>query len=393
MPERFVTAVMSILVACGVPEPNGGDGREAEGPALTGPRSVASLWGEVPLNAIVTVQPARVVSPPTVLDEVVFVQDPAYGHGLAVRRRGHVPGWPPPIGTVVRLTGLLEGPRNAPTLWIEGDNAWSPTGVEPQAPRFFEDPPMPRAWTLVTFRGVQVLTDPDPAGRALTTLAREIDGRFGVALPGFQDEGDLSGIVQDDGAVAPRFRTDWTGEVGPSEPRARSVRDLLLGDGLVGMTARVTGVQATPWSSDRRWTVLQDPLSGIGLFVDTEGWAIDRTTVPGDALAWTVQVGVVNGQVQLRAWTDPERVGTQSVTVADLWRHGAIVTDLLDGFGPVDATGERAVGEDLLLDDRFIDLGGLPDPAVLRGVVDDARGTRRLVVLDAWAPGDTGDTR
>jgi len=199
----------------------------------------------------------------------------------------------------------------------------------------------------------------------------------------------LAGVVQDDGAIAPRFRADWTGDVGPSTPRQRSVRDLLLGDGVVGMTARVTGVQATPWSRDGRWTVLQDPLSGLGLFVDTEGRDVDRTTTVGSRLVWTVQVGVINGQVQLRAWQDASVSGHQAVTEAGQWRHGALVTDLVDGITAPDARGERAVGEDLILDDRFMDLSEVPDPAVVRGVVDDARGTRRLAVLQAWSPGDT----
>ncbi len=380
--------VMGAAMGCAPMSP----GEEPRGGGVEGSAvSVATLWGSEPLNRVVVVRDARVVSGPTVDEGIVFVQDAEHGHGLAVRRRGHVPDWPPPVGTVVRLSGLFVGPRATPTLWIEGASSVTVLDTPRQAPIRFVDPPLPRAWALVRFDGVRVLGDPDPSGRTAVSVGREIDGRFGVALPGFDAEGDLSGVVMADGAIAPRFAADWTGDAGQETVPARSVRDLLLGDGRVGETIDLTGVQATPWSIGGRWVVLQDPASGVGLFVDTEAWSARRDTVPGDRLTWRVQVGVVGGQAQLRAWEEPRVVGQAVVTEGPSVRHGALWTERIEGIGPSDAAGERAVGEAFVLDDRFLALDDLPDPAWIRSVIDSSRAQPRRVVLEAW-PAEEGDT-
>lgn len=353
---------------------------EAEGDGMV---SVATLWGVGRLLSDVVVREATVISPPSIGDGTVWVQDPEWGHGLAVRRAGHVPEWPPPMGARVRLAGFLGGTRAAPVLWVEGRRGVGVLDEGPTPPRVFDSPSAPLAWTLTRWEGLRVLADPDPAGRALLSIDRELDGRFGVALPGFGSEGDLVGIVMEDGAVAPTTNQDWTGPVGPSAPLERTVRQLLLGEGDLGMTARLHGVQATPWSEGGRWTVVQDPASGVGLFVDAEAWGVSTRSKPGDEVRWVVQVTVLGRQILLRTWHDPEVVGESEVTEAQNPRHGALWVDQVAGVQDPDRFGHRLTSSGLLLDSRFMDLADLPDPAWVRGVLDLSREPPRMAVIEA----------
>lgn len=380
MTTRFVTGFAGWLLSAGCAPPPDGGAEDSDLVLAPSRWTVASLRVDAPIGELVRVAPALVVSPPTPGEDLLFLQDPVTGDGAVLGRSGHVPGWPPPVGTRLDVRARFVGPRLAPVLWVDGSGL-TPLGAG--APILASvDAPL----NLVT-RAFEITGGADPSARASTADDLGMDGVFGVPLPGWGATGAVTGVVLADGAIAPRSAEDIALDVpGLAGPEPVGVDDVRQGSVPAGYPVVVEGVQAAPWSRDGRWTVVQDA-TGRGLWVDAEGWAFPRDTLPGQAVRWTGAVAAGPGHPVLRVWSPAEPLGGVAVVVRDpTGRVGDVLqTDAL-GLGPPDPRGERTDSQGRVFDDRFVDLSSAPADLRVTGIVvgDGVSGTRLAVVaIDA----------
>lgn len=335
---------------------------EVESTALT----VADLWdGAAAVGDTVVVAPLVVTSPRTADGTAFTVADPAGGSrsGLLVRLAAVIEDWPPPVGTAVALDVVVDasGPPEV-RMFSESDGARLGTGVLPAPATGGED----LAHALVAMRGVTVTSAPDPAGNADADGAWDVGGRFGVS-PGWNRSGDLVGVLLGD-RVCARTTADWSGDLAGDPPVDADLAGLSdLPDG-TPVAVRDLAL-ATPWSRDGRQAVLQDA-DGRGVWVDGEAWGLSALVATGARGAWTGEVRHRDEGLVLRVWDVPDVRGAREARVGTALEDGAVVAVSASGIGPPDALGERPTDGGIVLDDRFVPLDGLPDPADLVGAVD-----------------------
>lgn len=347
-----------------------------EGP--TNVRSVGELYAAGAVPGQYVVQPLVVMSGPTADGLRTYVQDPATGQGLEVRLGGYVPSWPPAVGTQVSLRAYVQGQ----VAFIDGEA--DVTVVDQGVPLVVADAPDdPRAFQLVRYQDVGVVTDPDPAGRADLDIGLSLDGRFGTALPFRGNRGTLTAVVTEDQGLALRDTSDWQGSWEPGVVLDITLRDLLAGRVALGATVRLSASMATPWSLDGQTTLLQAP-GGLGIWLEREGFEHPQAS-KNEAGLWTGQVRWRGGAWYVRSWWPVEIVGRTPTLRAEGLAHGVVVDLEVSGLGPVDAYGDRTTEQGWVLDGRFMALDDLPDPVVVRAAVDGTLGQVRLAVFTTVA--------
>ncbi|MEZ4240808.1 MAG: hypothetical protein R3F59_32565 [Myxococcota bacterium] len=337
------------------------------------PRPVADLWGgEVSVGARVTVGPLVVTSPRDIDLAAFFAAAPEGGprSGVRVVLGPAIDDWPLPVGTGFTATGTLVQ-RRPPVLWITAaadlaalDVEAPDVPVEPVVPAVLEGPDDDLRYALCVAPALTVTSTPDPLGHADSTVV-PLAARFGL-VPGYAREGDLTGILGDDGRLSARSADDWTGDLLGDLPFEGL--PLWKVDGVREGTPLVLDdlVLATPWSRDLRWAVVQDA-EGRGLWVDQEGWSVWQRVAPTQVGRWTVEVRYDEIGVYLRTWIAPKVRGTRPVAVQTHRDEGAMVYFGGGDLGPPDAYGVRTAGV-LTLDDRFVDLSELPEGSAVAGI-------------------------
>jgi len=239
-----------------------------------------------------------------------------------------------------------------------------------------EDPAL--NFALVQAVDVRITSDVDPTGRAdATGLGFAMD--FGVSPPGYNREGEATGILRE-GRLSLRQPSDWTGDPVGDPPVSTTVEAIRGGEVAEGTPVVLDEmVQIAPWSRGGQWTVIQEA-SGAGLWVDAEAWGVSGAE--GDQGTWVGEVRDVNGGLRLRTWTDPTVFGAASPLDGD-GDDGDRVRASLVGLDGPDAYGEwHANG--WIVDDRFLSLDDLEDGSEVLGVVrdDGTSDAPRLAVTD-----------
>lgn len=357
---RLVVVAMG-LVAC---EATTAPPDEVE--VADGPRTLDDVIADPPAyGASVLIGPLRITSPSTTGSGFVYAQDPVSGAGIQVRR-GALDGWPPAVGSDVTLRLAWAGTPEVPVAWLaSNDNV---VDVAPGGPLIVvESPESPAAYTLARYPVVRVTSMPDPVGRADTDLGRPLRDAFGTGLPAWTSEGALTALVLEDGALALRGPEDWAGGWADPAPLETDVATIRAGALSAGTWVRLAATQATPWTPEGRYVVVQDEL-GRGLWVDAEGFGIDHG-VPGEVGTWTAEVRFDGDVPYLRSWWLAEVTGSAPVVASTVPEDGAILDLLFQTLGPTDAFGERVAGDGTVLDDRFGVIDALSPPVSVRGAL------------------------
>lgn len=371
------THALLFLVACAAPQ------ADKPAPGAVAVRSIDDVRREVP-DAIVTVGPAVVVSGESLDGVRTYVQDPVSGRGLEVRRGGLLRAWPPPVGTEVELSLLVSGSEDAPVGWLASDRDVRVRGAgRTLVERSGSDPVA--SFDLVRLAEVELEAATDGLGRAPLSVGRELDPRLLRLELGRGARGALRGVITEEGGLAPRFGEDWEprapGE-GVLQVTAAAVR---AGDVPVGARVRLEAVQATPWSADGRWSVLQDPGSDAGLWVDAEG-VLDGEGEEGTLRTWEGLLGAADGEPVLRLEALGPPGGAREVVLGEVLVDGAVVAWTVAGLGPVGGDGRRRAGPGWWLDPRLGPIDTLPDPVRLRAAVREEGDELLLAVIGAEVP-------
>lgn len=307
--------------------------------------SIADLWDGVASSGAHVSVPARVTSPRTADDESFYVQDPAGGPGLRVGLRGDFPTLPPSIGTEIEVGGIFTLDEDGPAVLVDAleDVVVSDVVSEPVIAEW------PEAPGLGLVRAAVVITSPpDPLFEASTDQF-PLDGSFRTPVPAWHSRAFVIGVWVG-AALAPRTVADWAVTAAGEAPLEVPLSDIGgLGD---GAWVRVRGAQATPWSTDGRFVLVQDE-SGHGSWVDTEAFAVARTSVPGDLL----EIVAETRERTLRCWTTPEIVGTAAVIVIGDGVDGTLATGTLTPAGDPDAWGAVPSLEGPRIGHRFVEPG------------------------------------
>lgn len=343
-----------------------------------GPRTLDDVLADPPAyGASVLVGPLRITSPSSTGSGHVYAQDPVSGAGIQLRR-GALDGWPPAVGTDVTLRLAWAGTPQVPVAWLPSmDNV---VDAAPGGPLVIaEAPESPAAYTLARYPQVRVTSMPDPVGRADTDLGRPLRDAFGAGLPALTSEGELTALVLEDGALALRDPEDWAGTWAAPSPLASDVATIRAGALSAGTWVRLNGTQATPWTPEGRYVVVQDE-AGRGLWVDAEGFGVDDGT-PGEVGAWTAEVRYEGDVPYLRSWWPVDVTGEASVVTATTPEDGAILDLVFQALGPTDAFGERVAGDGTVLDDRFGAIDALLPPVSVRGALLVRGDAIRVAVL------------
>ena len=337
------------------------------------------LWagerGGVVLGGVV------VSSPRTVDDRAFYVQRPEGGPFSAVRiaLQGVLEDLPPPIGTPVLLAGQVRDGVDGPELVVASEEGL----------RIVEESPEPVVpWTgaltpalaqsVVSMGEVTITSSVDPLGHADTDGPVGAGGAFGIT-PGFGRQGQLVGVLGG-GRISLRDAEAWGGSLRGDPARPMPIEAARVQpEGTPVVLDAV--VQATPWDRSRRQVVVQDA-QGRGLWVDTEGFDVASASAEGDVGTWEGEIRRDAEGVKLRVWLPPTVSGQGSVRRGREARDGAVVTRTVSGLQPVDALGEVVTAEGLVLDDRFVELSAMPDPAVIVAAIRGDGDTVRHAVLD-----------
>lgn len=348
------------------------------------PLRISDLWeGAVDLGGVATVEEVVVISGRTVDGTRFFAQDAGGGlrSGLRVEMSDPMPFWPPPVGSVVTLKGPIWLYDGAPTLFLEkvSNAAWPGEEIEPVATAWSDEPLLTHS--LVEGAGA-VISTADPGGRVELDDGTWLRGDFGLGAPDYGASGEFTAVAAPDHEVMLRDLDDWTGSWEPSDPVDVSIADLQTGQLLDGSKVRVRGVLvATDWSSDGRWTLVQE-VGGEGLWIDTEAFGTPAAS-PGEVGDFTGEVRSDGDGLRLRVWDPPIMRQSGTPSYGDELRDGQLGWWLAQGIGAADASGDRRTVDGWVLDNRFTDLGPLPDPALIRAVVQvTAAQDIRLAVLD-----------
>jgi hypothetical protein len=343
-----------------------------------GPRTLDDVLADPPAyGASVLVGPLRITSPSSAGSGHVYAQDPVSGAGIQVRR-GALDGWPPRMGADVTLRLAWAGTPEVPVAWLASmDNI---VDEAPGGPLVVADAPeAPAAYTLARYPVVRVTSMPDPVGRADTDLGRPLRDAFGVGLPSWTSEGALTALVLEDGSLALRSGEDWAGAWADPAPIASDVATIRAGALSAGTWVSLAVTQATPWTPDHRYVVVQDEV-GHGLWVDAEGFG-GEVGAPGEVGTWTAEVRYDGEVPYLRSWWPAEVSGSMPVVTATVPEDGAILDLVFQALGSPDPFGERVAGDGTVLDDRFGAIDALSPPVSVRGALLVRGDAVRVAVL------------
>ncbi|NCG20003.1 MAG: hypothetical protein GWP91_13430 [Rhodobacterales bacterium] len=345
------------------------------------PVTVAQLWDGVHNNGlVVTLDDLMITSPKTWNGRSFFAQTTAGGpqSGIRIELDGNLSGWPPPVGTPVSLRGQIWLFDEGPSLFLsKQDNA--EILEEPATPTvtpWTDDPELVYALVQVELGGT---TAPDPAGLAQTDLDLQLRRLFDVNTPGIDQHGVATGIALYENGLGLRSPADWSGDFENAPPIDVSVTDLVdLPD---GSWVRITNLtQATPWSLDGRYAVLQDSV-GNGLWVDTEGWSSAHTLL-GDRGDWIGEVRTDGEGLRLRTWLPPTINGQGDVFQVVGTKVGDRIALHLTDLSEPDLQGYRSSAEGWRIDGRFTPIESLPSDVMVVGVI---RSSNLLAVTETTA--------
>lgn len=362
-----------LLAACQV-----GSGPADDPPAAPERTDLAAVVASSPqVGAVRTIDPLRVVTPPSPIDGAVVAQDPVTGQGVLVQVGARVTGWPPALHQEIAVSAVwLNG--SPPTIGLHATTSLLARRAV-QAPVVTPFDGTQPAWTLVEAVGVRVASSVDPLGRADTEPALGLEDRFGVGLPGYGAEGDLRAVVGSDGRLWPADAASWVELSPPIEAREVTIAEL-RGTGLrPGTPVQVVARAVTPFSEDGRWLLLQDE-AGDGIWVDAAGYGPWR--LPTGLARWDAELRFVSGAAVLRAWGEPANLGgdARRIVAPDISPVDGRVVRLRPGPSAApDAWGDRLTDAGFLLDDRYVNL--VEVPAVVVGAWMVRGNEARLVVL------------
>ena len=353
------------------------------------PLRIADLWaGAIDQGNIATVENVVVISGRTADASHFYAQDAGGGpqSGLRLALSDPMPFWPPEIGAVVTLKGPVWLYDGAPTLFLEkvSNALWTGERVEPTASPWDGDPALTHS--LVEGSG-SIVSAADPSGRAQLDDGTWLQGDFGLGAPDYGASGDYLGVAAPDRGLLLRRTEDWSGSWEPTEPEVVSLTDLRGGLYPDGAKVRITGVLvATEWSLDGRWSLAQD-LAGEGVWLDSEGFGTP-VAKPGDVGDITGELRSDGVGLRLRVWDPPTMRQSGTAFRSDELRDGQLGQWRFEGIGPADPSGDRRTVDGVLLDNRYADLGDLPDPVLVEGAVQVAEDGTLRVAVQSWTPAD-----
>jgi hypothetical protein len=337
----------------------------ADEPGAPGSIRIADLWENQDYDGLwVKVGEAQISSGRLAFAPAFYVQEASQSAplGLRVDLHGLVNLWPPPVGTLVELTGVIAYVDEAPRLALAANDDGIALGTAEIV--FNNSPESYPLHSLVSIAEPTVSSEADPSGRADTDAGLGLESSFGVAPPSWDNSGQVSGIVTSPGRLSLRSAEDWQGTSVLTHPLAASLAEIRSGAIADGTPVSLEALQGTPFSADERWAVLQDT-EGRGIWLDTGFWALSRPHV-GTLGNWLVEVREGGGL--LRAWNSPEITGTGSPLISDSAANGALIIATLEELGPPDSTGER-LSDSYLVDDRFVDIEEWAAPLTVEGAV------------------------
>jgi hypothetical protein len=393
--SRLVALALGFGCAAGCAPPPFEAPSEDE-PPVDGPQPLSTVVAAPPpYGGFVEVGPLVMLGPPAALDGAVHLQDPEGRWGIEVARGGLLDGWPPPVGTELDLRLVWTGSAAQPVAYLTSWDNVLRIG-EVGEPVVADDPESPAPYTLVRHTDITVASWVDPTGRADLLRPGEVAvgelgllDAFGVGLPPAGNRGDLLAIALPNGRRAPRWREDWTGGWEEATRAPATVEEIVAGVFADGTAVEVSATQAAPWSDGGGSTVIQG--IAAGLWVHADGLA-GGAGGSGEVGIWRGEVRTDRGARVLRVWDDREAMDLgPTLPPSALPVDGVAGAVLASQVAPPDLLGERAVlGGDaagVVLDDRFVRLDAMPDPAWVEGIWEvrpDA--PARLCVLSAVAP-------
>jgi hypothetical protein len=328
------------------------------------PLTIADLWATQAFSGLeVTITEAQITSGRLANSPSFYAQDAASETplGLRVDLHGLVNHWPPTPGTLVELTGVISYVDDAPRLAMAANEDGLALGSAEIAYNTSPETPL---HGLVRLDALRVSSRPDPSGRADTDTELDLESAFGVALPDWDNLGQLTGVITSPGRVSLRTPEDWSGTWEEAIAPTTTLSEIRAGAFTDGSPVYVETLQATPFSRDGRWAVLQDE-DGAGLWLDTAHWELDRPE-QGALGTWLVEVRE-DGQ-RLHGWNSPSRSGSDDPAVTTEPLDGALLVETLETLDEPDATGERS-SEVYLIDDRFIDTTAWSAPLTVQGAL------------------------
>jgi hypothetical protein len=371
-PNRLWWLMWSL--AC-VPQPGEPD---PETPSVT----IQDLWsgqtGRQTLEAVVT-------SPRSTTGTHFYVQAEGGGlhSGLRVQLDGFLEGVPPAKGTPIEITGDVTWGDGLPHLKLSrfGDLEVTGEALEPAAPPWTEEDSDALRGALVETSTLTVTSRPDPGGTADTDAGFTLAGAFGFT-PEWSNTGSLTGVVTGAREISLRGPGDWRGPNERWPTIDTEIADLRDTDWQPGTPIRFYATQATPWSFDGRWVVVQDE-EGRGVWLDAEGWNITVDSMEGDTGWWEGEVRdhTVEGRY-IRTWLSPEITSSRAVVEVQEWTDGALWSQPVYGMAS-DALDGRT-GDGVTLDGRLTPLEPLPDGTWVTGAL--RQGEPDALAVFKWVP-------
>ncbi len=358
--------VVALLVAasCSTPVETGElDGVDVSFHAADVWSGAVAVGGSAPFELVVS-------SPLTPDGGAFYVQDADGGprSGARVELWALAATAVPAPGAVFRAELTVVADDVPPVLaLLDGDDLEIVGVADLLATAWSGDPEL--AGALVRVDDLTVTSPPDPGGRADTDAGVGLDGTLGVQTAGFLARGNLIGVATSAERIAPRTGDDWDEldpAAGPTATTIAAIREGQHPDGAFVELADVTAI--SPWSRDGRYQVVQD-VDGRGLWLDFEGFAVERESAVGDVMSLLAEVRPLDGTPALRSWWSPEVTGAREPQLSGSAADGALLEAVIDDLGPPDALGRRETADGLVLDDTFVDLADVEPPVRVQAVI------------------------
>jgi len=340
--------------------------------------SIPDMWASTnPTHDRTRLDEVVVTSPLSVDRQYFYVQHPGGGHrsGLRVHLGGTVHPLPAP-GAIITLTGEWTEATPGPTLRLDNqtDLVEHTDSTAPVSVNWREDTDL--LYALTELSDIAILSMPDPTGRADTNHSDvHLANDFGASPPGYLATGILTGILTTTTRLSPRTGEDWTGSMVDEPPVVAQVAQIASGQFAEGTWVELENVvQACPWSKGDRYTVLQDPDTGQGIWLDSEGWVLSGSM--GDQGSWRGEIRTRPWGPALRSWWPPDHHDAMDPILSTHAESGAMLNATLSQPTGPNALGEWQTDEGYTLINLHLNLIDLSDPLTAIGVVRQADADR-----------------